>query len=65
MRKLKQATQREKARRAVREKQKEAGLTGNDRPASKPVETGVRNGHSLPPRTASQARPPSHKATLH
>lgn len=64
MRKLKQATQREKTRRALRE-QKEADATSRDRSASKPMKASARSGASVPRRAAEKAGSPSHKATLH
>ncbi|CAN7428217.1 hypothetical protein LJR090_003418 [Bosea sp. LjRoot90] len=64
MRKLKQATQRAKTRRELKEKKERAETGHVDRPASKVAKTSVRNGHSPPPgRTANAER--SQKATLH
>jgi hypothetical protein len=64
MRKLKQATQRAKARRELKEKKERTETGYIDRPASKVAKTSIRNGHSPPPgRTASAGR--SQKTTLH
>ncbi|WP_126115983.1 MULTISPECIES: hypothetical protein [unclassified Bosea (in: a-proteobacteria)] len=64
MRKLKQATQRAKARRELKEKKERAETGQVDRQLLKAAKTNVRNGHSTPSgRAASAGR--SQKTTLH
>lgn len=65
MRKLKQATQRAKARRVLKEKQKEADAIRGDRPASKPATAGARNDGSSPRRAAGEASPRGDKAIVY
>lgn len=62
MRKLKQATQRQKARRALKEK-KEQAETSHDRPKS--MKAGTRTGQTSTGRPAGGRNGHSQKATLH
>lgn len=65
MRKLRQAAQRQKARRALKQKKGQAETIYHDGPAIKSMETSPRNEPSLPGRTSSAPKGRGQKVTLH
>jgi hypothetical protein len=65
MRKLKQATQRERARRKLKEGKAQGEAAHHHEPPPKSMSAGTRNGHSPPTHAMSTADRRGQKATLH
>lgn len=65
MRKLKQATQRQKARRVLKQKKRQTETTYHDGLATKSMAASLRNEPSPPGRASSNSQGRGQKVTLH